>query len=57
MSRVEMESGASNDELRALFHEEEVRELKNRLTLERSKSNRLMRVIEKKILERQKSSR
>lgn len=58
LSRVEGESGASNDELRALFHEEaEVRELKNRLALERAKSNRLMRVIEKKVLERQKSSR
>lgn len=55
-SRVDAESGTSN-ELRTLFHEEEVRELKNRLSLERSKSNRLMRVIEKKVLERQKSSR
>lgn len=53
-SRVDVESGASNDELRALFQEEEVRELKNRLALERSKSNRLMRVIERKVLERQK---
>lgn len=52
----DVESGTSNDELRVLFQEEEVRELKNRLALERAKSNRLMRIIEKKVLERQKSS-
>ena len=55
--RDDVESGTSNDELRALFRDEEVRELQNRLALERSKCNRLMRVIEKKVLERQKSSR
>lgn len=47
----------SNDELRTIFLEEEVRELRNRIAIERNKSNRLMRVIEKKVLERQKSSR
>ena len=56
-TRDDVESGTSNDELKALFQEEEVRELKTRLALERSKCNKLMRVIEKKVLEKQKSYR
>lgn len=52
-----MESGIVNEELQALFLEEEVRKLRNALSIERTKSNRLMRIIEKKVLERQKSSR
>lgn len=52
-----MESGIANEELRAIFLEEEVRKLRNALSIERTKSNRLMRIIEKKVLERQKSSR
>lgn len=54
LSRDDVESGTSNDELRAIFHDEEVKELRNRLALERAKCNRLMRVIETKVLERQK---
>lgn len=57
ISRDDVESGTPNNELQAIFFEEEVRKLRNKLSIERTKSNRLMRVIEKKVLERQKSSR
>lgn len=52
-----MESGIANQELQGIFLEEEVRKLRNALSIERTKSNRLMRIIEKKVLEKQKSSR
>ncbi len=45
-----------NDDLRIILLENEIRGLRNGLENERSKNNRLMRVIEKKILEKQKSS-
>ena len=54
---VDMESGMANEELQAIFLDEEVRKLRNALSIERTKSNRLMRIIEKKVLDRQKSSR
>ena len=54
--RDDVESGTSNDELRALFLEEEVQELRNKVAIERNKSTRLMKMIEKKVLDRQKSS-
>lgn len=54
ISRDDMESSICNDELQGIFLEEEVRELRNRLTIEMTKSKRLMKVIEKKVLERQK---
>ena len=44
----------TQDELRTIFLEEEVRDLKNALASERSKTGRLMRVIEQKL--EQKSS-
>ena len=43
------------DELRTIFLEEEVRELKNALHSERSKNGRLMKVIEQKVLEQTSS--
>lgn len=55
-TRDDAMSNTSN-ELNAIFLEEEIRELRNSLSTERSKNNRLMRLIEKKVLERQKSSR
>lgn len=55
MSGDENDRGSPNDELRTIFLEEEVRELKNALHSERSRALRLMRVIEQKVLE-QKSS-
>lgn len=54
ISRDDVESSICNDELQGIFLEEEVRELRNRLTIERTKSKRLMKVIEKKVLERQR---
>ena len=51
------EPGTPNDELRIIFLEEEVKELRSSLAQERSKNRRLMKVIEKKVLEHQKSSR
>lgn len=56
-NKDDVESGIANVELQAVFLEEEVRRLKNALAIERAKSNRLVRIIEKKMLERQKSSR
>ena len=55
--KEDVESNTSNDELRALFLEEEVRELRNKVAIERNKCNRLMKMIEKKILDTQKSTR
>ena len=39
----------SVDELRTIFLEEEVRELRNQLTTEKGKNTRLMRIVEKKV--------
>ena len=57
IAKDDVESSTSNDELRALFLEEEVRNLRNKVAIERNKCNRLMKLIEKKVLDRQKSSR
>eukprot|EP00731_Ephydatia_muelleri_P023525 Em0015g1108a len=55
MSGDENDPGSPNDELRTIFLEEEVRELKNALHSERSKTGRLMKVIEQKVLEQTSS--
>ena len=57
LGKEDVDSTASNDELRALFLEEEVRKLRNKVAIERNKCNRLMKLIERKVLDRQKSSR
>ncbi len=57
IGKDDVESGASNDELRHLFMEEEVRGLRNKVAIERNKCNRLMKMIEKRVLDRQMSSR
>ena len=56
-SGEDTDPGTPHDELRIIFLEEEVRDLRNALHTERNKNSRLMRVIEKKVLEHQKSSR
>jgi len=52
----ETDPGTPNDELRVFLLEEEVRDLRNALASEKNKNARLMRVIEQKVLEQQKST-